>query len=484
MNLPPGPNRPPEEPRRPPPWIIVVALLAVVCGAVIWVSNRRPPPLPIPVPISLARIDPQIRDHLTRIARDVAAAPYDASRRAELGLAFAANNLWTEARQCFLDANRLGEPGPLPALYAAAALVEGGNIAQASAEWRDVTRHFPDFAPAWQRLGTVLIQLGDLPGAAEAFTNVTRIAPREWPGWAGLGEVRIRMGQAAGAVEPLARAVALDPYARTARHLLAQAYRATGRTAEADHQAAAGSSQSVGPMSDPWSEKALAHMKSVSDQLDQADILITRGRASEAIGLLRETLRFHPTNQVVLGRMAAAFNAGNEAESAWRLLEPLLRTQTNDASLFIAATHSAAALGRTNEALQLGRHAIFLAPNFAEAHVAEADALVAAGRDAEAAQALQRALTLAPRNVALLIQLGDLQWHNLAQPSEALDTYLRAQTLDPIHPATLERIASLHTRRHDFLEADRAIADLRRLGGDPGLLDGLEKDLREARANR
>ena len=63
---------------------------------------------------TLARLDPQVREHLTGLARLAVAAPRDPNPRAELGLGLAANGLWAEARQCFLDAERLGARGPLP----------------------------------------------------------------------------------------------------------------------------------------------------------------------------------------------------------------------------------------------------------------------------------------------------------------------------------------------------------------------------------
>ncbi len=464
---------------------IGLGILLPVLLLLAWLFQaRRPAPLPIPVPPNLAQLDPQVRDHLTRVARFVAGQPHEPQRRAELGLAFAANNLWAQARQCFLDALQLGDSSPLPSLYAAAALIESGQTEPARAELLDVVRRFPEFAPAWQRLGTVQINLGDFPGAASSFSNVTRIVPGEWRGWAGLGEVHIRAGTPSDALAPLQRAAALAPSERPIRHLLGLAYRATGQTAEAEREAAAGQSQSLGPMEDAWSGKALDHMMSVSDQLTRADLLLAQGDPESALRRLEDTLRHHPTNLLVVSRVAAAFDAAEQSPVAWRLLEPLLAIHTNDATLLIAATHTAAALGRTNEALALARQALRAAPAFAESHVAEADALVAAGRDADAVQALRRALQFAPRNPHLLLQLGDLQWRNLALPADALASYLQARQADPLHPVPCERLAALQIERQDFLEADRAIADLRRLGARAELVDSLEADLRAARAAR
>jgi tetratricopeptide (TPR) repeat protein len=457
---------------------IGLALVAVLAtGTLLLLLRSRPPLLPIPAPPGLATLDPQVRHHLAGLAQAAAQAPQDPAPRTELGLAFAANALWIEARRCFLDAIQLGEPNPLAAMYASMALHEQGDLAGAASELRSLTRRFPDFAPAWHRLGTVLAAAGELPEAALAFETVTRLAPDEWRGWAGLGEIQLRSGRGTNAIDSLRRAIALDPFARSARHLLAQACQATGQTNEAARQFAAGRAQSVGPMPDAWSLQALGHMKSLPDQFERQDTLLAEGRTTEAIAQMRDALRFHPTNTAVFCRLAKALGAADQARVAWQLLEPALASQPGDLGLQITGADVAASLGLTNQALELAHRAIAQAPRSAEAQVAQANALLALGQDEAASAALARALERAPTDAGLRLQLGDLQWHNLQRPDLALDTYLRAHELDPIHPVVLHRLAELRLLRGETAEASRLITELRQLGARPEDLRDLEEKL-------
>jgi tetratricopeptide (TPR) repeat protein len=439
----------------------VVAVLAMVASSVL--RARRHAPLPIPVPPSIASLDPQVRDHLAQLAVFAGNAPTDSSRRVELGLAFAVNGLWAEARQCFRDAIALGESGPLPELYALVSAQELGEPEDALRQLQRHVQRYPEHAPSWQRLGTLLSAHGRHSEAAQAFETVTRLAPDEWRGWAGLGEARVRSGDAIAAIEPLERAVSLDPFARPARHVLGQAYRAAGRAADGERELAAGRGQSMGPMPDAWSLRALIHMKSLPDQFEQADSLIARGEVTGAVQLLQEARRFHPENIAVITRLAEALDSAGRPRDAWSLMETALAAYPEDIQLQITASHVSAALTHTNQALAFARSAIAKAPHLVEARVAEANALVAAGDDKTAAAALQEAVELAPGNVGLWLQLGDLQWRNLARPDDALQSYLKARRADPIHPVALERLAELHRERGDLEIVTNLMAELGRL---------------------
>lgn len=469
--------------RRARSWGLLLGALALATvGWWLW-QGPPGPARPIPAPPQLGSLDPQVRAHLIQCARQAAEAPFAPERRAELGLALAVNGLWPEARQCFLDAAELGgQPGePWPPLYAAVSLEELGDPEGAARELRALVARFPSCAPAWHRLGIRAIALGDLKLAAQAFESVTNLAPLEWRGWTGLGEVRIRSGEPAAALPLLERALALDPYARSARHLLAQALQATGRVADAERERSAGASESLSPMPDAWSERALRHLKSLPDQFDRADALLSREQPEAAAQLLEEARRFHPTNSMVLSRLAVALTALERAPEAWALLEPHLAASSNDVPLLLAASRTAAALSRSADALAIARRALGLAPKMADARVAEANALLAENQDERAEAALQQAVELAPRNVGLLVQLGDLQWQNLDQPARARRTFERAYPLDPINAGVLQRLVSINLQLGDLATAESRLAEWQRLAPEPAAFTALQTQLQQAR---
>lgn len=456
-----------------------VSLLVLVGIGLGWRAASSVPP--IPAPANLGLLDAQVRSHLVALAKLAAASPRDGQRRSELGLALAVNGLWTEARSCFLDAIQLGDNGSLPRMYAAVALQEMGDAPGASKELQQVIERFPDAAPAWYRLGVARVTLGELGPAEEAFHTVTRLVPTEWRGWAGVGEARLRQGRHADAVEPLERAVSLDPFARSAYHLLGQAYRGMGRTHEAATALAAGSSQTVGPMPDGWSIKALSHMRLLPDQFERSDALMAEGQFIEATARLREALRFHPTNVSVIVRLARALTASEKAPDAGSLLAQARDSIPDSPGLLTASAEVAAAMGRGQEALEWARRAVAVAPQLPEVHVAEANAWLALENDAAAAAALEKALERAPTDVGLLVQLGDLEWHNLGRRESASQRYQAAHRADPIHPPTLKRLAALAIDRREFDDAERHLAELRRLRMDPAEVGELDGALRRAK---
>jgi tetratricopeptide (TPR) repeat protein len=464
-------------------WLVGLGcLLLVGVGLVIgrgWLPGRTPPP--IPAPSQLGSLDPQVRAHLVALAKQSAASPFEGSRRSELGLAMAVNGLWGEARGCFLDAIQLGDAGHLPRMYAAVALQETGDAPGAVKELEQVVERFPDAAPAWYRLGVARVAVGEMIQAEAAFLKVVELKPTEWRGWAGVGEARLRQGRHAEAVEPLERAVRLDPFARSAYHLLGQAYRALGRSVEAATALAAGGAQTVGPMPDDWSISALNHMRLLPDQFERCDALVAQGQFGEAISRLREAWRHHPTNVSVIVRLARALSVAERLAEAEDVLVEARRTMPDEVGVLTASAEMAAASGNGSEALAFARRAVALAPQLPEAHVAEANAWLASEDDASAVVALERALERAPGNVGLLLQLGDLEWHNLQRRESAWNRYVQAHAVDPIHPATLERLTGLAIQRGDFEAAERHLTELKRLRVDSAVVSELEAALRRAR---
>lgn len=458
-------------------WGVGLALLLLAVGAGWW--RTRLPLLPIPAPANLAQLDPQVRDHLVRTAQRAAETPRLPAPRAELGLAFAANGLWKEARQCFLDAVRLGSREPWPRLYAAVAREEAGDPDGARAELTDLTRDYPDCAPGWQRLGVRALAEGDLPSASRAFQRVTELVPSEWRGWAGLGEARWRAGQASAAQTCLEKSLELDPFARPARYVLAQVYRALNQSAEADLESAAGQSAAVGPMADPWSEAALRHMKGLPDQFEHADALLARGEGQAAVALLREAYRYHPTQLGVVSRFAQTLASAGQATEAWALLQPHLQQNSNDVRLLITGSAIAAEMAQPQVALPLAQRARTLAPQQAEGLVAEANARLAAHEDSAAADLLRQATVLAPRDVGLWIQLGDVLQSNLRQTDAARQALERAVSLDPIHPVALQRLIELHLAQSNATPAQARLAQWRRLAPDPAAVRDVEDRLRQ-----
>ncbi len=410
---------------------ILAGVLAIAIGAATVQWLRRPPLLPVALPANAAGLDPQVRAHIDGTVAIVRADPRDAAKRATLGIAYAANGLWEESRRTFLDAATLAPDEPLARMYAAIALEEMSDEAGAVREFRALTASFPGFAPAWYRLGEGSMRVGDVAGAEAAYKRLSELAPGEWRGPAGLGEVRLRQGQPAAAIPWLEQALRIDRTARPAQFLLGQAYRAVGRTNEARLALALGAGVARHPMPDPWSNQAPRHMKSLPDQLAQADELSAGGRPDLAVRLLRDALPFHPGHPGLHNQLAVALNRAGRPGEAVALLDPLLRDDPKAVTPRITRSYSHVLLGHPELGLADAERAAALAPDTAQAHLAVANALLARDRDADAVAALRAALRCDARNAEIHVELGDVLWRNLGDKAAAAVHFEQAIELNP-----------------------------------------------------
>lgn len=439
---------------------LAVALLVVGGVAGVLHLARRPPLLPVVTPAHPESLDPQVHAHLRQLAALVAKTPRDPARRATLALAFAANGLWPEARQAFLDVVRIAPDEPLARLHAAIALQEKPDDPGALAEFESTASDFPGFAPAWYRVGEASLRLGNLTNALAAFTRLVELAPREWRGPAGIGEVHLRSGQPARALPFLEQAIAIDRSARPAHFLLGQALRAVGRTNEARIALALGAATTRHPMPDPWSDRAPGHMKLLPDQLAQADELSRMGRPDLAVRLLEGALAFHPGNPGLLNQLAVAFNRAGRPQEGLPHLDAALAKDPGAVAPRITRAHALVMLGRAEDGLAEARRAAAESPRTAQAHLAVANALLALERDAEAADALRRALDADPANAEIHVELASVQWRNLNDAPAAADALSRAIQINPALPAAHLQLGLLQHHVGDLAAARATLGTL------------------------
>src|SRR5262245_38655714 len=87
--------------------ITICAVLTLATLVLLGVAVRhgyerwRTPTRDVPAPTDLEKLDPQLRDYLRRQLKWVQQKPIDSNRQATLGIVYAANSLWAEARRCF-----------------------------------------------------------------------------------------------------------------------------------------------------------------------------------------------------------------------------------------------------------------------------------------------------------------------------------------------------------------------------------------------
>jgi tetratricopeptide (TPR) repeat protein len=454
------------------------AILAGFMLAAFLVYSAFRAPLPeIPIPGDLERLAPQLRDHISKQLVSIRDKPRQAERHATLGLIYAVNDLWPEAKRAFENAAALNPAEPLAEIYAAVSAQEMGDLDLAIQSLRTTTKRFPSFAPGFYRLGHALLRKGEVDEAEEAFARLSALAPQEWRGPAGLGEIKIRKGQFAAAIPLLERAVQLDFGAKSTHHLLGQAYQNVGRTEAAATELQLGKNAEESPMPDAWTELAPQHIRILQEQLRLANEYMDGGEPAKGVEILAKALPYYPDNLNLMNQLAVALNRASQPQRAIVLLKAALQKDPNYVPVLITLSLCQQNLGENEAALATAERAIGLAPNVTQGHIAKANALLGMERDDEALKALAAAAQLDPQNAEIPMEMGDILWRNLSRPADARERYHLARQLNPGLAPVYVRLADLSLQSGEIEEAQAAITSLRRIAPQLPELAVLERKL-------
>lgn len=465
--------------RRP---FYALGFLLLVAVVAVFTLSRGPRRLEIPVPPNLESFDPQVRAYLNKYIERARTAPGEAWAQSALGLVYAANKVWPEARQCFANAARLDPAEPLARHYQAIASAELGEIESAFANFGQVTREFPGFAPARQRYGAGLLSRGRLAEAGDQFQRIVDLAPQAPEGHTGLGEFKFRSGDYAAAAQHLEKALELAPRRRKTRYLLGRTYLKLGRDVEARKHLSGGVNTETKFMPDAWSREKRNHGMILADQIDRALDHLDAGQAEQGAKILEEALSWHPKNVDVsnnLGIMYLQLGRPNEA------LEMLQEAVQHDESRFetyinLAAVHMG--LNDLAEALSAADRAVQLAPQVAQAQLTRARILAKLRQTGEALEAYRLAVQYDAENLAIRAELAPL-CARTGRFSEAKEHYRAIVRGDPGNFGATVRLCHACIQLGDYNEAAEVLEAARQLQPGHDDLDRLAEML-DAGMNR
>ncbi len=432
-------------------------------GGLWYGTHVSSPPPPLVRPAAGVTLDSQVRGYLDELISEVERYPSDPDRRKNLGLAYAANGLWSEARETFLGLKSMVPQQPLAPMYAAVALQELSDEAGAWREFLQVTSNFPAFAPGWYRVGEAALRRGDHPKVEQAFERLMALAPREWRGPAGLGELRLSQGRLEEAQLLLEKAIHMDFSAKPAHYLLGQVYRNLGRTNEAQLALDLGSGENRLPMPDEWSEEAPSHMRLLPDQLAQAEELSERGQPEQAVQLLRRALPFHGEQPELLNGLAIASNRAGQSIEALGYVNRALQADPKSVAALVTRALVQARLGRFDAGRMDAEEALRLAPCLTQAHLAMAELWLSQDADRKAISALEDALRCDPKNADIHVEIGDILWHNLGEKGSAMKHYRSAVSIHPAHAHAWSCLGQLQWETGDSIAARQTHEQLIRI---------------------
>jgi tetratricopeptide (TPR) repeat protein len=247
------------------------------------------------------------------------------------------------------------------------------------------------------------------------------------------------------------------------------------------------------------------------EALTEADDLLRRGRAAEALARFERVLATEPGNRfalvrsgIALGRLGrggeatvrlrravaadpaqaetrtaladALLRAGRPAEAADEWAE-VVRLQPRRASSWGSLGVALGRAGRPSDAVAAMARAVELEPGSPDRLVRLAFAEHAAGRVADAAAHLEAAAALAPDRFAHAGALG-LLLADLGRPAEARPWLAASRPAEPEHAAARYRLAEIAAAGGDEPAARRALAEA--LTADPRLRPSAAADPRLA----
>jgi tetratricopeptide (TPR) repeat protein len=443
------------------------------------VRQRQKSAVNLPVPAGLAHLDPQLRDY---ISQQIELANRDSGSPeclATLGLAYAANLLWSEALQCFSNYTRINPKEPLGHLYFAVATQEMGDPDEAVRLLGKVAERFSDCAPAFDRLGTARLRRGEFKGAADAFRRLIELAPREWRGYAGLGEAKLRQNEFSEASGFLEKARVIEPDSRMVHHLLGYAYRGLGRDAEAEWEMRLGLNSEQTPMPDPWGDAASRHVRLLPRQIELASELTVAGRTDEAVRILTEAIKYHADNLILLEHLFVAYREMNQPQKALQIAQRMVAVDDHSVKAHVLLADACLDLGLNDQALMHAERAVRWGPDLPQPYLVCADALFALGRNEQGLAARREAFRQDPQNLLIALDIGDALIQFFDNPSGAKEFYEKATRMDPTSSPAHLRFADTCIRLGEFDNARRSLETVRKLAPDTSGLERSEARLRE-----
>ena len=398
------------------------------------------PPLP-----DLTSHPPAVQEHLRERWAAAKGAPESTEAVAALCLAYHADMFYEPADSCYSLLERM-QPDQWRWTYHRALIrADRGGGDDLVGLLRSVVARAPEFAPAWLRLGDAEFKAGEYDLAAEAWDRAARLPEPERPeaspphrvetpvvayavtGLARIALIRGETSRAVGLLEDVANGA---PSFSQAFRLLADAYTALGRAADADAALArARRLPPFAPYADPVVDTLARESRNSTFLLRLASEAELGINAAWSEYLTRRAVEFDPSNPEAVSKLAR-----------------VLRT-----------------LGRSEESIPFFQRYHEMVPGDYEGLAQLGSALSDLGRYSEAEPLLRQALAhlddaITHYNLALLLARTDRLTDSIAEYETALER-------DSSHANARINLAAALARRGDLARAGRELE--RVLAQDP-----------------
>src|SRR6478609_9327870 len=343
---------------------------------------------------------------------------------------------------------------------------------------REVTKLDPAYAPAWIKLGDVLVEQSDYADTERCYTQAVDAAPADVHAGFALVSFEAFHGKRGDPRKELQQLVSGHPGIKPLHELLAQMNEAAGDVAGASTQRRlANASKRYLPLDDPWIDGLYVdcfdpnRLSLLSGKMERegryeaaaarlnraielapaepalrnslAQVHIVANQPEEAVAVLRRAVTDCPDDPAVRERLAMLLRTGKRHDEALAVVRTALVRWPQDAALHTALGQALREAGKIPEALNASLTALQLDPGQPEACYTTAYCLFVAGRRDEARTYLAKALEIRPDyREALLLRAGmAIEEGDVAAAEEPIN---RLMTLRGDEPDVRLLFAALH----------------------------------------
>ena len=384
----------------------------------------------VPMPAGLDDLSPALAEEIRAKAAEVRRDPSNPEKHGALGLLYQTRGMTDIALQCYNSAVAAAPSQPRWRYLWATAAVESGLVEQAEQAFRTVIAQKPDYPPAHQQLGDLLLDRNDSDGAAGCFRRLTQLRPDRPHGYIGQAKARIAAQEHSEAIEILDKVLARNPDYHEAHRLLGEAYQSLGKTDEAQREFAMGESSDLLALEDPWSIGLEADRVAIMSRLDPATRLVDAGRLDEAILEFEALLAEMPRDTAVLNNLSVAYLMVNRVDDAFRVLTRALELDPDDPATYMNLAMTLRAMGDFEAALIHVQRSVELAPWIGGVLRTKGAVLTDLGRFKDALKAYRRAERLEPNHGDVQGRIGETL-AKMRRWDEAIDAFEKAVVVAP-----------------------------------------------------
>lgn len=277
----------------------------------------------------------------------------------------------------------------------------------AAAALREVTTLDPAYAPAWIKLGDVLVEQSAYADAERCYTQAVAVTPGDVRAGFALVSFEAFHGKRGDPRKELQQLVAAHPGIRPMHELLARMNEAAGDTAGAGQQRQlAAAAKHYMPLDDPWLDELYVSCFDPNRLSLLAGKMEREGRYEAAVARLNRAIELAPAEPALRKSLAEVRIRANQPEEAVTVLRQAIIDCPNDPALHERLAMLLRTGKRRTEAVEVARAAVARWPQNAAMHTALGQALRSAGIADQALEVLLTAIRLDPTQAEAWYEAG------------------------------------------------------------------------------